>query len=216
MSTATPPTQTPDRQPGSSAGPQSPSSQSPQDKRRKRLASYSVRNMVLSVLPVGALALVWWAIPFNPSEPVRPHVETEATAQYVAEQSDFPVWVPQPPEEWIPTVAWYEARYDEMPTWHISYETPEGEYLALTQAADVSDRWLDEVLRDGTEDREVELTGPDGEQAFMQFQGPRPSNAELAWLLGPEDTGGSTVVVHGTAGALAELPEFLESVQARD
>lgn len=211
MSTATPPTQTPDRQPGA---PQSP--QGPQDKRRKRLASYSVRNMVLSVLPVGALALIWWAIPFNPSEPVRPHVETEATAQYVAEQSDFPVWVPELPEEWIATVAWYEARYDEMPTWHISYETPEGEYLALTQAADVSDRWLDAVLRDGTEEREVELTGPDGERTFTQFQGPRPSNAELAWVLGPEGTDGSTVVVHGTVGAVGELPEFLESVEARD
>ena len=129
MSTATPPTQTPPQD-------------GPQDKRRRRLASYSVRNMVLSVLPIAALALVWWAIPFNPPEQVRPNVETEQTARYVAEQSDFPVWVPQPPEEWIATVAWYEARYDQMPTWHISYETPEGEYLALTQAADVSDAWL--------------------------------------------------------------------------
>lgn len=172
--------------------------------------------MVLSVLPIAALALVWWAIPFNPPEQVRPSVETEQTARYVAEQSDFPVWVPEPDEGWIATVAWYEARYDDLPTWHISFETPEGEYLAVTQAADVSQRWLDEVLRDGTEEGAVQLTSPHGERTFKQFEGPRPSNAELSWVLGPEDTGGSTVVVHGTAGAVAELPEFLESVQARD
>lgn len=203
---ATPPTQ-------ASAG---PAPTGPQDGRRRRLMSYSVRNMVLSVLPVAALALVWWAIPFNPPEQVRPYVETEQTARYVTEQSDFPVWVPQPPEEWTATVAWYEPRYDDVPTWHISYETPQGEYLALTQAQDVTDAWRAEVLRDGVEERTVTLPGPDGEQSFTQFEGPRPSNAELAWLLGPEDTGGSTVVVHGTAGAVGELEAFLESVEARD
>lgn len=176
----------------------------------------TIRNMVLSVLPVAALALVWWAIPFNPAEQVRPNVETEATSRYVVEQSDFPVWVPQPPEEWTPTVAWYEARYADLPTWHISYETPQGEYLALTQAADVTDEWLAEVLRGGVEDGTVGLSGPDGEQEFTVFEGPRPSNAETAWLLGPEDTGGSTVVVHGTEAAVAELQEFLDSVEARD
>lgn len=207
MSTATPPTQAPEQD-----GPQA----NPQEKRRRRLMSYSVRNMVYSVLPVAALALVWWAIPFNPPEQVRPTVETVQTARYVAEQSDFPVWVPEPGEGWIATVAWYEARYDDLPTWHISYETPEGEYLAVTQAADVTDDWLEEVLRDGTEAGTVRLAGPDGERTFTRYEGPRPSNAEVSWLLGPDDTGGSTVVVHGTAGAVEELPEFLESVEARD
>lgn len=172
--------------------------------------------MVLSVLPVALLALVWWAIPFNPPEQVRPTVETEATTQYVVQQSGFPVWVPEPGEGWIATVAWYAARYDGLPTWHISYETPQGEYLAVTQAEEVSDEWLSEVLRDGAEDGSVQLPGPDGEQTYARFEGPRPSNAEVAWLLGPQDTGGSTVVVHGTAGAVAELPEFLDSIEARD
>lgn len=203
MSTATPPTQVPPQD-------------GPQDKRRRRLASYSVRNMVLSVLPVGALALVWWSIPFNPPEQVRPNVETEQTARYVAEQADFPVWVPEPGGEWVATVAWYAPRHDDLPTWHISFETPGGEYLALTQAADVTDAWLADVLRDGAEEGTVQLTGPDGERTFTQFEGPRPSNAELSWLIGPEDTDGSTVVVHGTAGSVAELPEFLDSVEARD
>lgn len=172
--------------------------------------------MVLSMIPVALLALVWWSIPFNPQEQVRPQVETEATSRYVADQSDFPVWVPQPGEGWTPTVTWYEGRYDDLPTWHISYETPEGEYLALTQAADVTETWRSEVLRDGTEDGSVRLSGPDGVQAWTQFEGPRPSNAEIAWLLGPRETGGSTVVVHGTVAAQAEVEEFLESVQTQD
>lgn len=188
----------------------------PPDKRRQRLASYTVRNMILSVIPVALLALVWWAITMQSQEQVRPHVETEATSRYVVEQSGFPVWVPEPDEGWIPTVAWYEARTDGIPTWHISFETPAGEYLALTQAADVDDEWREEVLRGGTEVGTASLAGPDGERTWAQFEGPRPSNAELAWLLEPEDTGGSTVVVHGTVGAESELQEFLESVDARD
>src|SRR5699024_640090 len=38
----------------------------PEDKRRKRLASYTVRNMVWSMLLVLAFVLVWWSLTFNP------------------------------------------------------------------------------------------------------------------------------------------------------
>lgn len=179
------------------------------------MASYTVRNMILSVLPVAALALVWWALPSAPQEQVRPHVEVDATVAYVAQQSDFPVWRPEPGEGWIPTVSWYEARYDTMPTWHLSFETPQGGYLALTQAADVSPTWLDAVLRGGTRTGEAQLPTPTGEQAAEVYEGPRPSNAEVAYVLGPAATGGSTVVVHGTAGE-DEVRELLGSVQPLD
>lgn len=172
--------------------------------------------MILSVIPVALLALVWWSLPPSPKEQVRPPVETEATARYVVQQSDFPVWVPEPDEGWIPTVSWYEVRAGGVPTWHISFETPAGEYLALTQAADVDDEWLTETLREGSEVGEDVIDGPQGEQTFTRYEGPRPSNAELAWLVGPDQTDGSTVVVHGTVGAEPELPEFLDSVQVRD
>ena len=42
-----------------------------------------------------------------------------------------------------------------------------------------------------------------------------PSNVERAWVLGPQETGGSTVVVSGTV-AEDEAAELLESVEARD
>lgn len=171
--------------------------------------------MVLSVLPVAALAFVWWAFLSEPQEQVRPHVEVDATVSYVAQQSDFPVWRPEPGEGWIPTVSWYDAPYDTMPTWHLSFETPAGDYLALTQAADVSEEWTDAVLRSGTEVGPVQLPGPRGEQTFVEYEGPRPSNAEVAYLLGPEATGGSTVVVHGTAGP-DEVRDLLRSVQELD
>ena len=58
------------------------------------------------------------------------------------------------------------------------------------------------------------LPAPVGERTWQQWEGPEGGNAETGVLLGPEDTGGTTVVVHGTAEA-SELDAFLASVTAR-
>ena len=186
------------------------------DRRRKRLASYTVRNMVLSVLPVAALALLWWSITYNPQEQQTRPAQVAPVAAHVAQEAEWPVWVPEPGEGWTPTVAWYDT-LEDVPTWHLSFMSPDGEYAALHQASEVTDPWLQAVLDSGEEAGEVELTGPGGERVWTRYEGPRPGNAEQAWLLGPDDTGGSTVVVSSTA-ALGEdeLTDFLESVQTRD
>lgn len=185
------------------------------DARRKRLASYTVRNMILSVLPILGLALVWWAFTHNPQEPQPRAVEVEMVANHAAYQSDWPVWVPGPGEGWTPTVAYFEPRVADVLTWHVSFMTPEGEYVAISQAADVTAEWSEQVLSGGTQVGQETLESPAGEHSWAAHEGPRPSNAEVARVLGPEHTGGSTVVVHGTVGQ-AELEEFLGSVQVRD
>ncbi|OLT17347.1 hypothetical protein BJF80_04225 [Serinicoccus sp. CUA-874] len=181
------------------------------DRRRQRLASYTVRNMVYSTVLVLALVLVWWSLTYNPTEQEPRRVEVASTAAYAVDQADWPVWVPEPGQEWSPTVVWFEP-LEGVPTWHVSYVTPEGEYLAVHQADGVTPAWRDAVLSGGEQVGETRLPGPDGERGWQAWEA-ESGNAQNAWLL--EVEGQSTVVVHGTA-AEGEARALLESVQARD
>lgn len=194
--------------------PQRAAAPDPGEGRRRRLASYSVQNMVWSVLAVGAVVLAWWSLTFNPSESQRRAPVVSQTVPYVVEQAPWPVWVPDPGEGWTPTVVSYEP-LEQVQTWHVSYVSPNGEYVALHQAADVTDAWLTAVLGSAVPDGQVALGGPEGEQVWEELTGAVDSNAEHAYLLGPEVTGGSTVVLHGTAGQ-EEFEELLDTVTAQE
>lgn len=184
------------------------------ERSRKRLASYTVRNMVLSVLVVLAIVLAWWSLTFNPEEDQRRPPEVTQSAAHAVDQAEWPLWVPDPGEGWKPIVVWFDP-VEGVQTWHISYTSPEGEYVALHQGAEVTPEWLGAVLKGAEESGETVLPGPDGDQTWQQWAGEEKSNAERGWLLGPEQTGGTTVVVHGTAEQ-AEFAHFLRSVEARD
>jgi hypothetical protein len=210
----TTPTRT-DGPPGTSDGPPGDGG-APQDRRRKRLASYTVRNMVYSMLLMLLVVLAWWSTTSNPTEPQRRPPEVAQTATFVAEQARWPVWVPEPGDGWTPTVVWFDSRIEGVETWHISFVSPEGEYVALHQAADVTDEWVAEVLAQARPTgAHVTLPGPGGERTWQAWEGPDGGNAEAGYLLGPQATGGSSVAVHGTAGQ-TELEAFLRSVTARD
>ncbi len=190
--------------------------EAPEDRRRRRLASYTVRNMVYSMLLVTLIVLAWWSMTYSPDGTQRQAPETTQTTTYVVEQAGWPVWVPDPGEGWRPTVVWYDARVAGVPTWHISYTSPEGEYVALHQGADVTEDWVGEVLAGARDTGEkVTLPGPGGEQSWQRWEGPENGNAETGYLLGPEATDGTTVVVHGTAEP-PEFEAFLRSVSARE
>lgn len=186
----------------------------PAERQRRRLASYSVQNMVWSMLAVGAIVLAWWALTFNPSESQRRAPVVSQTVPYVVQEAPWPVWVPDPGEGWTPTVVAYEP-LEQVQTWHVSYVSPEGEYVALHQAADVTDAWRTAVLGTAVPAGGTELGGPEGAQTWQEFTGEPDSNAQHAYLLGPEVTGGSTVVVHGTADE-DEFEEFLGTVTAQE
>lgn len=200
-----------------SSSPTTQAQPSAAEKRRKRLASYTFRNMVYSVLAVAALAMIWWSLTYNPQEQQTRAAEVGPAVSYAAEQSDFQIWLPEPGEGWRPTVARFDTQLQDIPTWHLSFETPEGQYVALYQAADVTEEWTEEVLAEGEPVGEATLGGPAGQQVWQAYEGPRPSNAEEAWVLGPQATGGSTVVVAATAALSdAELQHFLDSVELHD
>lgn len=207
--------QTPTRTDGPVTDAGARTAEAPEDRRRRRLASYTVRNMVYSTLLVLLLVLAWWSMTYNPAESQRQPPEVTQTATYVVEQAEWPVWVPDPGQGWTPTVVWFDARVEGVTTWHISYTSPAGEYVALEQAADVTQGWVAAMLAGArATGSDVRLPGPVGDQDWQAWQGPDGGDAEVGYLLGPEATGGSTVVVHGTAQQ-AEFEEFLRSITAR-
>lgn len=169
--------------------------------------------MVYSTLIVLALVLVWWSLTYNPTEQQPRNVELDATSAYAVDQADWPVWVPALGDDWTPTVVWFEP-LEQIPTWHLSFVTPEGEYLAIHQASEVTPSWERDVLSGGERVGDVVLPGPVGEQTWQVWEA-EEGNAENAWVLGPQETQGSTVVLHGTAGQ-AEAEELLRAVQPRD
>lgn len=170
--------------------------------------------MVWSTLAVGVVVLAWWALTLNPDESQRRPPEVVQTASYVVEQAPWPVWVPEPGDGWVPTVVFYDP-LEEVQTWHISYTSPEGEYVALHQGADVTDAWKAAVLGDARPVGRAQLRGPGGAGTWQAWEGRSGSNAERGFALGPEETGGATVVLHGTASE-EEFQDFLDTVEARD
>lgn len=195
--------------PGAAGAPQ-------EDRQRRRLASYTVRNMVWSMLLVTVIVLAWWSLGSNPQESQRRAPEVAQTSAYVVEQAGWPVWVPEPGTGWTPTVVWFDARVAGVQTWHISYTSPAGEYVALHQAAEVTEEWVQQVLTDATPTgEEVPLPGPADGQPWQEWDGPDGGNAETGYLLDPDQTDGTTVVVHGTAD-VAEIEAFLRATTARE
>jgi hypothetical protein len=139
----------------------------------------------------------------SPESLQRRPVEIDSVAAYAAEQSAWPVWVPQGQgEEWTPTRARF-GEVVEVPTWRMGWVSPAGDYVALDQAADITDGWRAAVL-DGAEQQGTRsVSAPTGGQEWQLWIGEEETHLVL-----PGDDQLATVVVHGTAEE-AELVEFI-------
>ena len=176
----------------------------PPDRRAQRLLSYSGKNMIYSLLAVLVVAFAVWALMPSPESLQRRPVEIDSVAAYAAEQSAWPVWVPQGQgEEWTPTRVRF-GEVAEVSTWRMGWVSPAGEYVALDQAAAITDGWRSAVL-DGAEQQGTRsVTGPTGGQEWQLWIGEEETHLVL-----PAGTGDTpTTVVHGTA-AEDELVEFI-------
>lgn len=196
--------------PSRAGGAQTP----PRDSRAaKRLASYSVKNMIYSMVAVVALALAWWALMPHPDSLERRPVEVSPVATYAASQSQFPVWTPESilGEDWTANFASYERFAGGAVTWRVGLVTPGEEYVEISQAADVTDEWLGALTeRAGEEVGTRTITGPDGPQEWTAHEG-----QERAVVLGPGDGREATTVVRGTA-TWEEIEEFIGLLEVAD
>ncbi|HLS44768.1 MAG TPA: DUF4245 domain-containing protein [Ornithinicoccus sp.] len=186
----------------------------PENKTLARLRSYSVMNMVLSMLAVLALAFAWWALVPNPEGgPDRREVEVAPVSRYAAEQADFPVWTPETAlgEEWTVNFVDYATFAGEV-TWRIGLVSPVQEYVELSQTAEATDGWLTALTRKAGEEVGTRtITGPDGPQEWTAYEG-----EERALVLDPAEGRDATTVVRGTAdwGELEGFIGMLEPASA--
>lgn len=185
------------------------------DRTRQRLLSYSVKNMVYSMLAVLALAFVVWAImPGETDQIQRRPVEVTSPAQYAQEQSGWPLWVAGGlGDGWIATYARYST-VAELPSWRIGWSTPEGEHAALDQTGDSGaglTAWREALMGEqAAKVGQQRIDGPEGGAATWQvWEGPEGTSLLLP---AREGTGEVTTVLHGTAG-LGELTSLAEALR---
>lgn len=184
-----------------------------EDKRRKRLLSYSSKNMFYSMLAVLVVAFAWWSIFPNPDEPQRRPAEVDQAAGFAAREADWPIWSPVDlGEGWSGTSVSY-AESEGVPTWRMGWVSPQTQYVAMRQTVEPTEEWRNEVLRGLDAAEPVALVGPAGEQDWDVFTGIDDNgDPEVALVLEPAGNQSATTMVHGTAD-VAEMATFIESLE---
>lgn len=184
------------------------SQESTADKRRKRLLSYSTKNMVYSLLAVFALAFVVWA--FIPSESAfqRRPADVAPVADHVAEQVEYQVYAPVDlGPEWTVTTARLTPIAGQ-DTWRLGAVHTDRSMVVLSQTQDPSQEWLDTFLAGTGQTGEQRLPGPDGEHVWEVHQG----ESEVYLVLPPFEGQPGTTIVHGNSRH-EQLVEFVSSLQ---
>ncbi|MFI9270580.1 DUF4245 domain-containing protein [Kitasatospora sp. NPDC052896] len=163
----------------------------------------TVRDMILSMLAVGGVALVAYLfIPHSASDPVRV-VDYSSSYSSAKRAAPYPLLAPQGlPAGWRATSVQYTppAGNSGIATWHLGFVTPEGKYAALEQ----SDAAKDDVLA-----AVVPGYQPDGSASVDGKQWERYQGDSYRGLTEP--TGTATTVVTGSASydELAQLAAAL-------
>jgi len=191
-----------------------PPQQSPDDKRRKRLLSYSVKNMFYSLAAVLVFVFAAWAISPNPPELQRRPAEIEKTASFAASQATWPVWTPQGlGEAWRGTLVSFDPQA-QIPTWRLLMVSPRTQSVQLRQAIEPNTEWLDVSLSDVTDQGStLSITGPNGPAEWEIWTGVSDNDENLvALVLEPTPDQPATTVVNGTADT-QEMSTFIESLE---
>jgi len=175
--------------------------------------SYTTKNMVYSMLAVLVAVFAVWAITPNPQGPQRRPAEIDKTAQFAAEQADWPVWSPQGlSDEWSGTVVQYEAT-DGVPTWRLLMVTPLTESLELRQARDPGQEWRASSLQGLQQQEPTVFDGPTGQREWQVWTGTSANDEPLvAVVLPPSADQPATTIIDGTA-EVPEVAEFIDSLR---
>ena len=184
-----------------------------EDKRRKRLLSYSAKNMFYSLAAVLVLVFAVWAVTPNPPESQRRPAEIESSASYAASEADWPVWTPKTLDEgWTGSFVRFGVN-NQVPTWRIGMVSPQTQFVQIRQAVDPAEEWM-AVSLEGVEDQgtTVSFDGPTGTQEWELWTGIDDNDiAQVALVLPPGPEQPAITVVNGTADT-PEMAEFIEGL----
>ncbi len=175
--------------------------------RRSPYSLGTTSNMLRSLLFMGLLVAILFALVPRISEVSRPAVDAVDKARTTSARTGLRLELPEGlGEGWVSTVATYERGTADVPTFTTVWRTPTGGDIALKQAATPSDAWLRRSVNDGERAGSATIGG----RTFERYAA--RSGAQISYVergAGPTDP---TLVATSTA-AEDELKAFVAALR---
>ncbi len=158
------------------------------------------------VLSLGLILVAGWVmylfIPHDDRPPENKRVDYRVELLSARRAASYPVAAPEGlPAEWKATSVRF--RGDEFDAWHLGFQAPDGEYVAIEQSAQKRSTFIDEASQGA---RATKTTEEIGGRTWTRYTGGRYDALVL------EGTKGSTTVVAGT-GSFAQLSEMAKALK---
>jgi hypothetical protein len=143
------------------------------DAAAQRRAKQTLNNLLLSlVATVGVMVLLVLAVPRDDSNRVQP-IDYVAIAEQAAAETSEKLLIPTIPVDWYSNAARYRSSaQDGVANWYVGFVGPNSEFLAMTQALDVNQTWIQLMLESNKPTGKVELAG----QSWQIFESVRENN----------------------------------------
>ena len=161
----------------------------------------SVRGIVYTMLVVGGMAMLLWALFPRSSENMIPAVDVGAAATGISDQLGFDPAVPNVAAGWKATSTSAGPGVDGVMTWRVNYATPQRSWVSLVQGKDATKKWEGVQVIDGGEDGTVTVDG----RTFVVRT--RPDRGLTGYVLRGD---GVTTVFVGKAGR-AEIEALIRA-----
>lgn len=167
----------------------------------------SVANMIRSLLVIGAMMAVLFFAVARVNGAARPDVDVTTMARTVATSTGWPIVVPKDlPAGWTPSNVRFLTSTDNLRTWHVGYQTPAGEYVAVEQTKGATQAWVAAQTNRAPMTGSVQAAG----RIWERFDRPiKIQRSLLHRATGPNDL---STLITGT-GTFADLVLFAEHLQ---
>jgi hypothetical protein len=160
--------------------------------------------MVLSLgLIMIAAGVIYFFLPHDDHAPDLKRVDYRVELLTARRAASYPVAAPEGlPQSWKATSVRF--RGDDFDAWHLGFQAPDGEYVAVEQSTEKRSAFIDEASQ-GAE--ETKVTQEIGGRTWIRYTGGRYDALVLK-----DATGGATTVVAGT-GSFARLEEMAGALE---
>ncbi|MGW1727094.1 DUF4245 domain-containing protein [Streptomyces sp. NPDC002306] len=163
----------------------------------------TVRDMILSLgLIMIAAGVIYVFVPHDDKAPDIERVDYRVELLTARRAASYPVAAPEGlPGSWKATSVRFQG--DKFDAWHLGFQDPDGEYVAIEQSTQKRAAFVDEASQGA---KETKATEEIGGRTWTRYTGGRYDALVL------KDTDGSTTVVAGTASfdRLAKMAEALK------
>lgn len=167
----------------------------------------SVANMIRSLLVIAAMMAVLFFAVARVNEMSRPAVDVTTMARTVATSTGWPIVVPAGlPEGWTPSNVRFLTSTDGLRTWHVGYQTPAGDYVAVEQTKGATQAWV------ASQTNRAPVTGSVQVASLTWERFDRPVKTQRSLLHRAAGPGDLTTLITGT-GSFADLALFAEHLR---